>query len=293
MQMKCEVCRSNKIVDVFNSVNAHGRHLISDREKFTVSRCETCAVVFLKNIKVDEEYYKKYYELGYYDQAGVKSGSLLERFLAFLSKLSIQRKEKLIRYYLDDKKNKISILDVGCGSGDFLLNLNPLEFNRYGTEINKEGFEISKKRGLRVFYGNLNEIDFGKIKFDCVSLWQVLEHVGKPIELLRNVHRILSSNGILILQVPNTDGLGYKLGKRDWFHLDSPRHLILYNPRSASVLCAATGFKVIHTVNEFYDYPLDLFWSIRCTPYRFFIYPLYPLFKLLSQEHLTYICKKV
>ena len=44
--------------------------------------------------------------------------------------------------------------------------------------------------------------------------------------------------------------------------------------------------------NEFYDYPLDLLWSIRKHPIKFLIYPFYPVFKFFSKEHLTFICKK-
>lgn len=289
----CKVCGSNRIVDIFTSVNAHGRHLISEKDRFVVSRCKSCGVVFLKDVKVNGSYYKKYYELGYYDQASVKKGSLLDKFLDYISKFSIQRKEKLIRDYTIVKKKRISILDVGCGSGNFLFNLDESRFDRFGTEINQEGFEISQKRGLHVFFGDLDKINFGKKKFDVASLWQVLEHVKEPKKLMGNINRILLPGGIVIFQVPNTDGLGFKIGKKDWFHLDSPRHLILYNPQSVSALCATTGFKIVRIVNEFYDYPLDLFWSMRNSSLRFIIYPLYPIFKLFSQEHLTYICKKV
>ena len=290
--MKCKVCGSKRTIDIFNSVNAHGRHLICDKDKFVVSRCENCKAVFLKGIKVDKNYYKKYYELGYYDQTGIKAGSLLDKILSFMSKLSIQRKERLIRSAVDKKNRKIAILDVGCGSGNFLLALDSSKFDRFGTEINKEGFEIGEKRGLRIFFGDLNKISFGKKKFDAISLWQVLEHVEEPVKLLNKINKLLTPRGVLIFQVPNTDGLGFRIGRKNWFHLDSPRHLILYNPKSIAALCVATGFKIVRIMNEFYDYPLDLFWSARNSLLRSIIYPLYPIFKFFSREHLTYVCAK-
>jgi len=216
---------------------------------------------------------------------------LLHRFLALISRISIQRKELLIHEYYGTKNHRLSILDVGCGSGNFLLGINSTRFNKYGTEINKEAYDICRRKGLRVVLGSIEKIDF-KRKFDVVSLWQVLEHVANPIGLFNKISKVLSSDGLLIFQVPNTDSLGFLYGKDKWFHLDSPRHLFLYNKKSVMALCQQAGFETVAIINEYYDYPLDLFWSIRNSPLKFLIYPLYPFFKLISRESLTFVCKK-
>lgn len=271
----------------------HGRHLISREDKFLISRCQTCSAVFLAGVKVDKNYFRKYYQLGYYDQKGINSNSLLAKFLAFLSDISIGRKEGLITESVDHRASKLFILDIGCGSGNFLAGLNSTKFDRFGTEINREGYQLGRERGLKIFLGNLTNIDFGKKKFDVISLWHVLEHVEEPTILFKQISKLLKPKGILILQVPNTDSLGFRFGQKYWFHLDSPRHLILYNPKSVAVLCHRTGFKIKRTINEFYDYPLDLFWSVRKSLVRFLVVPLYPLLKVSSREHLTYICQRV
>lgn len=290
--MKCKVCGSNKTREILYSINAHGRHIINLKDRFFVSQCGNCQAVFLNNINVNKSYYEKYYKLGYYDKIGIETGNLLDKLLTKVSNYSISRKAKLIISAAGKKMGKISILDVGCGSGIFLSGLDSLKFDKYGSEINKEGFEICKGRRINVFYGDISKINFGVKKFDVISLWHVLEHVKKPALLFNTIRDLLKPEGVLIFQTPNTDSLGFKIGKKYWFHLDSPRHLILYNNKSLEVLCKLTGFKITGITNEFYDYPLDLFWSVRKSFFRFLIYPLYPIFKLISGEHLTYICVK-
>ncbi|OGK18259.1 hypothetical protein A3G67_03110 [Candidatus Roizmanbacteria bacterium RIFCSPLOWO2_12_FULL_40_12] len=250
-----------------------------------------CETIFLPNVKVNKEYYKKYYRLDYYDQSGVNKNSVLEKILAYISKLSNLKKESLI-YNTFNSNKKMSILDVGCGRGNFLSALNPLRFKKYGVEINREAYEVSRKKGLNVFYGDITKVNFGSKKFDAVSLWHVLEHLDKPNTLFMIINKILIRKGVLIFQVPNPKSLGFKFGREYWFHLDSPRHLTLCGVRAIKQLCKQNNFKLVSIVNEFYDYPLDLFWSIRKSPIRFLFYPLYPVVKFLDRETLTFVCIK-
>lgn len=99
-----------------------------------------------------------------------------------------------------------------------------------------------------------------KQKVDVITMLHVLEHIEKPVELFKAARRYLSPTGILIFQTPNTNSL-------------------------------QTGFKVVNIRNEFYDNILDLFWSVRISRLRYLIYLPYPLIRILSAEHLTFICK--
>ena len=190
-------------------------------------------------------------------------------------------------------KRKISILDIGCGEGNFLSYLDSKKFDKTGIEINNEGYKATKIKGINVFNQDISGVNFDGKKFDVISLWHVLEHIKEPKLLFENIKKNLNNNGIVIFQIPNTGSIGFKYGKKNWFHMDSPRHLMLYNIKSVKKLCELTGFKIVSIKNEFYDYPLDLFWSIRKSSIKFLVYPLYPMFKFFSKEHLTFICKKI
>lgn len=287
---RCALCGGRKTNRVFTAHNKHGRHLLNAKDKFNVFSCSECGSIFLEKMDIDEEYYKKYYESGYYENQ--KTGKILERAVELLVKISLKRKQKIITNSFRNGKEKISILDIGCGNGGFLSSLDNKKFYKNGVEINTEAAKVCEKNGIKAYNQNLTDINFGDKKFDAITMWHVLEHIHNPVEIFKNIHRILYDDGILIFQIPNSGSWGFKYGQKDWFHLDSPRHLNLYNQKSVVLLIRKTGFKIIRIKNEFYDYPLDLFWSIKASRLKLVMYPLYPIFKFFSKEHLTFICKK-
>lgn len=288
MTKNCALCRSEKIQKIFVSRNKHGRHLIDAQDSFDVFICLECRCIFLGALEINDEYYKKYYELGYYENARI---SLLSQLLELFSRFLVWRKERLILAHLKKKKD-IALLDVGCGEGSFLLKLNGKKFLKSGVEINQEGVDFCRKKGLRIYHQKIREVNFEGKQFEVITMWHVLEHLTDPVETLKKIRTILSDTGLFIFEVPNADSLGFKYGQADWFHLDSPRHLILYNKKSAQRLCELSGFRVVALRSSFLDYPLDLFWSVRKSPIRYLVYPFYPLAKLLSRETLTFVCKK-
>lgn len=290
--MKCKICKSKKIKKLFQSFNQHGRHIVDKNDVFHIYQCLKCYSVFPQNIRIDKNYFKKYYELDYYNQPGAMHGGLLYKIIGLVTKFSNSRKERLIYQSLRPKK-KVSILDIGSGKGNFLAALDHAKFNKFGVEINKVGFEASRKKRLQVFLGDVTKVNFGRQKFDVVSLWHVLEHIDNIHSLMKKIDSILAPNGILIFQIPNPGSLGFIFGRQHWFHLDTPRHLTLCSESGVRILCLQYNFRLISVINEFYEYPLDLFWSIRHSPIRWLFYPLYPLIKLFDRETLTFVCRKL
>lgn len=268
----------------------HGRHVNDKKDKFSLFRCADCGCIFLGDISVDQDYYAKYYKEDYY--LADKDTGITDKTWSFIYKLFFDKKEDLILNYFKNRNNKLSILDVGCGNGNFLSSLNPAIFEKNGLEINPQGIKICEEKGIKIYKKSIESEDFGEKKFDVITLWHVLEHMENPTVLLKKVREILKDDGVLIIQVPNNESMGFKFGKENWFHLDSPRHLILPNRRTIRKACKNYGLKIIRIKNEFYDYPLDLFWSVRKSWTKFMIYPLYPIFKFFSKEHLTYIINK-
>lgn len=286
MLQNCKLCQG-KTKFLFKSYNKHGRHQLNVYEKFDVRRCLSCGVVFLNGIEINAEYYKKYYELGYYDQE--QKGNLpISYLLRVMRNFSMRCKERIIRSSFRNKRN-IRILDIGCGSGEFLDSMKWLGFKKYGLEINEEGQKLCESKGIKVFAKEITEIDFRDTRFDAVTMWHVLEHLEKPDEMFSSIHKILSKDGKLIIQTPNTDSIGFRHGGRELYHLDSPRHLFLYNQKAISTIAEKHGFRLIKVINEFYDYPLDLFWSlVGKNSIRFFALLLKPI----SKENLTYVFEK-
>ncbi len=150
----CALCGNENIKKIFVSRNQHGRHLLDAADTFDVFSCAECESIFLGKRVINADYYKKYYREGYYESS---HHSVLQKLLGLLTKYVINKKQKLMFRYFR-KKDKISILDVGCGAGGFLLRLNDKKFSKSGVEINPEAVAICKKKGLNVYAQNLLEI---------------------------------------------------------------------------------------------------------------------------------------
>ena len=268
----------------------HGSYIINKDDCFELWKCSDCDCIFISNINIDKQYYEKYYADDYY--SNTRDFGFINNAWSFIYRLFFNRKERIISSYFRRGKEKLSILDIGCGDGKFLLSLNNKRFEKNGAEINPQGVVICREKGINIYDQDICSTDFGEKKFDVVSLWHVIEHLENPSLIFKKIKEILKNDGILIFQIPNNKSLGFKFGKENWFHLDSPRHLNIPNKKTIWKVCEKNELKIIDIKNEFYDYPLDLFWSIRKSKMRFLMYPLYPFFKFFSREHLTYVINK-
>jgi 2-polyprenyl-3-methyl-5-hydroxy-6-metoxy-1,4-benzoquinol methylase len=95
------------------------------------------------------------------------------------------------------------LLDVGSGIGQF-LSVARDHYEVEGTEISRRAVEIANdKYGLRLHRGALEDIDFHERRFEVITLFHVLEHVCDPRALLSRCRELLSSDGIIVMAIPN------------------------------------------------------------------------------------------
>lgn len=259
----------------FTSLNTHGRHQLS-QEEFTVYNCLNCGSYYLPHPKTTKEYYQKYYPKNYYPQPN--------QLVRLLNKFSFSAKRHLINKH---HPNIQILLDIGCGQGEFLDSL-PNSISKYGNELNPQAKKICHKKGIKMVDLKTPE-NYG---FDCITLWHVLEHTPNPAKFLTQASRFLNQNGIIVMAVPNNSSLGFRAGRAHYFHLDSPRHLFIPSLQTISYLAHIAGLKLVDIKNPWYDYPLDLFWSLIHHPTFLLSLPLYPLLKLYSSETLIVVLKK-
>ena len=136
------------------------------------------------------------------------------------------------------------ILDVGCGGGGYLYRLKQWGWDGYGLEPSATGVEQARSLGLNVAHGMVEDGGFESEFFDVIRLSNVVEHLPNPKETFREIRRILKSDGIVYLTVPNTRSLVFWLFRENWYALDAPRHVISYSPKTLTVLAEASGFEV-------------------------------------------------
>lgn len=97
---------------------------------------------------------------------------------------------------------RLSLLDVGCGTGGFLKSL-PDRFETYGTDTSPLAVQFSRQRGLQnVFECRLEDFPRNDLRFDIITLLDVIEHVDDDGKLLQQALRLLNPGGFMLITVP-------------------------------------------------------------------------------------------
>ena len=145
------------------------------------------------------------------------------------------------------------LLDVGCGTGDFLRTARDRGWDVQGTELSRDAIETARADGLSVVGGEIWEAALPTASFDVVTSWHVLEHVPDPRRFMGEIHRILRPGGRLILATPNLDDrifrLAYLLARGRWprFYEAGERevHLFFFSIKTLRRLVSTAGFTSI------------------------------------------------
>jgi len=202
---------------------------------FDVLRCNSCGLGMTYPMPSDlAPYYENYH--------GGRHGATAQ--------LCVKRRMTMVGSSTRGQKPG-ALLDFGCGDVAFLLAAQKSGWRVQGTELNPHA---ARQRGLDVVT-DLREIPDTTV-FDCITLWHSLEHLCDPLSTLRNIRKYLSPTGVLLIAVPNIDGIQAKLFGRRWFHLDVPRHLYHYSKTSLSALLQATGFRPVLRWHQEFEYDL-------------------------------------
>jgi 2-polyprenyl-3-methyl-5-hydroxy-6-metoxy-1,4-benzoquinol methylase len=137
------------------------------------------------------------------------------------------------------------LLDVGCGSGDWLLAMSQRGWRVEGLDFDSNAVAVARSRGLKVATGALEAQQYNNSTFDAVTLSHVIEHVPDPVACLRECARVLKPGGRLVLLTPNADSLGHRIFGDSWRGLEPPRHLHVFSLHSMQRALQLAGFKAI------------------------------------------------
>jgi len=158
---------------------------------YQVVKCLNCGLVYT-NPQPHQENIETHYKEAYYKD--------------WIDK-QMGRRISMWRQRLKDLQNHKQtghVLDVGCGIGTFLLQAKKFGYEVRGTEISDFGSRYAEENfDLDVYKGDLKEARFPSTHFDIITMWHSLEHVPDPKATLKEIHRILKEDGILVIAVPN------------------------------------------------------------------------------------------
>lgn len=160
-----------------------------------------------------------YYESDNYISHTDGKRGVFEKLYQLVKNYSLNKKVKLITKL---NSGAGSLLDIGTGTGDFLVAASKLNWQAFGTEPNEKARNIAlqKKQNVVADISLIQQKDF-----DVITLWHVLEHVPNVKQYLDSITKLLSTNGILIIAVPNFKSYDAEYYDRHWAAYDVPRHL--------------------------------------------------------------------
>ena len=139
----------------------------------------------------------------------------------------------------------VKVLDVGCGFGETLAYHEARGCDAHGIDPDANLLRVADRYGLQAKVGLFSASLYEPTSFDYVTLDQVVEHVGDPIDLLRDVHTVLRPGGTAIVATPNARGYGARLLGKSWINWHVPYHRQHFNRRSLRLAAEQAGFEVL------------------------------------------------
>lgn len=165
-----------------------------------------------------------YYQSSDYISHTDAKKSLIDKVYQIVKKYALNRKLKLINSFNTSENN---LLDIGCGTGDFLVTCKSNGWNVVGVEPNNNAKKLAEsklnRQSTSTIFSDIDQLT--SQKFDVITLWHVLEHVPNLELYISKLKSLLKPNGVLVIAVPNFKSFDALYYKQYWAAFDVPRHL--------------------------------------------------------------------
>ena len=239
----CPICNFNSFSPYIECLD----YSVS-KELFTLVSCDSCSFVFT-NPRPESKTLGRYYLSESYISHTNKKTGLFNVIYQKVRKLSIVSKINLIKNYVRNG----SILDLGCGTGEFLFKCKEIGWETTGIEPS----EIARNQAITNLDLNVKkETELTRFKnnsFDIITLWHVLEHVEDLNDIIKNLYRILKPNGVIFIAVPNLNSYDAKYYKNFWAAYDVPIHLWHFSKKTISLIFNKNKLTLVKTKPLVFD----------------------------------------
>ena len=217
----CPACGEDNFLDLF--VKEGGQYV----------KCLNCQMVYLNPVFTDDAL------TAYYTNNKVEQGLVVADDFTFY--------EKLYKQGLSAAQTRTSvgnILDIGCSTGLFLDVAKSQGWKTYGLELNLVESEISRNKG-HIISNDLLQTAIFEEKFNIISFWDVFEHLKDGGETLRLSKDLLTSDGVILIQIPSSDSLAARIMQEQCNMFDGLEHVNLYGVNSLTHLVKTSGLEIL------------------------------------------------
>jgi SAM-dependent methyltransferase len=239
---RCPRCKSGRLKSLGRSPNYLSIELPID---FLVSRsgCKNCGLVFLNPQPSASSLASLYdqWHLSYDNSRSSLPDHLRSRTNEFKSShLKLINKHQVC---------STSLLDIGCGNGDFLeVTATCHNWKLTGVDISKEAIAVAKNKipSADLFCGQIIDISNSLGSYDIITMNDYLEHSQDPFaELDLIAQSLLNKGGIVFLRVPNQGGILSLIIRRYWYAI-IPFHLWYFTPSFLTEELESRGLEIIY-----------------------------------------------
>jgi len=259
-------------------------HLFGVSGLWNIDKCASCEILWLNPYATNESLEKLYDK--YYTHEGSTNEFLLTNTFKDFSRnkkikysilnthfrydISIPMSYRLIGFLtgiIPSLRKKVSLgiggfppkktaklLDVGCGNGDYLLEMKYLGWDVFGVEIDTKAATIAQEFGLNVIANELKNGLYPENYFSAIYMNNVIEHLSNPKEIIAICYNILEPGGLLTINTCSNTSLAHMFYKQDYRGLEIPRHFFIYSPKSLKILGESCGFITETTQTSLNEY---------------------------------------
>ena len=237
----CPICKSK---DINLYITTFDRHYGYYDKLYTSFKCYSCSVFFLNPMISNDELIDMYDDEYYaYNKVIKHENNLYRKIKVNIRNILLGKTGTMDPVF--NNQNELKVLDLGCGSGQILLNMKSRGWQVKGVEVSKKATEVGNEHGLNIFCGTLIEANFSDNEFDYIRSNHSFEHLINPVETIKELYRICKHSGKILIGVPNTNSFAFRLFNKFWYYFGVPFHPFNYNAQNLSLLLERNGFEVL------------------------------------------------
>ena len=201
-------------------------------DRFRLNQCDNCALVTTSPMPSDKML-QQYYDQDYWQSGQLKSSNSLDTLYRL-------RMTPIVSAIRKHATHESKILDWGCGDGSFIRLLRSFGLHCFGIDAYKKDLNDPQMSATTI-----EKADFPDGYFDIITCFHVLEHLADPLTSVKHALRLIKTGGLIIIEVPNLDSIGFRIFKRRWQPLEIPTHLNHFTPATLQKVFETAGTTLI------------------------------------------------